>query len=55
LSPAEAAKYLGTTAGSLAVWRSTGARQIPYVKVGTSVRYLQNDLDKWIAQHRVKG
>ena len=53
LSPPDAAAYLATTPGTLKVYRSTKAHRIPYVKIGTAVRYRLKDLDRWIAKHRV--
>lgn len=39
VSPAEAAQILGSTTGTLEVWRSTGRYGIPFIKVGSRVRY----------------
>ncbi len=39
-----ASTYLGVTAGTLSVWRSTGRYPLPFVKVGRSVRYRIGDL-----------
>ena len=39
LTPEQVAELLGVTVGTLAVWRSTGLCQIPYVKIGRCVRY----------------
>ena len=46
-----AASYLGTTVGSLNVWRATGKHKIPYVRWGHNIRYRKEDLDAWIAEH----
>ena len=46
-----AATYLGTTVGSLNVWRATGKHKIPYVRWGHNIRYRKEDLDAWIAEH----
>lgn len=45
-STKEASKFLGghPTAGTLAVWRSTGERKIPYLTVGRLVFYFERDL-----------
>lgn len=43
-----AASQLDVTPGTLAVWRSTGRYNLPFVKVGRKVRYRQMDLDAWI-------
>ena len=39
-----AARYLGVSAGTLSVWRSTGRYPLPFVKVGRRVRYRIGDL-----------
>jgi excisionase family DNA binding protein len=44
----EAAKVLGVAPATLAVWRSTGRYNLPFVKIGRKVRYRQSDLDAWI-------
>ena len=46
-----AAAYLGTTVGSLNVWRATGKHKIPYVRLGSCIRYKKEDLDAWIDAH----
>lgn len=46
-----AAAYLGTTVGSLNVWRTNGTHKIPYVRWGHNIRYRKEDLDAWIAEH----
>ncbi len=40
----EAAKFLGITPRTLAVWRSSKRYKIPYVKVGSLVHYRRSDL-----------
>jgi excisionase family DNA binding protein len=45
----QAATYLGIEAGTLTVWRSTNRRVLPYVKIGSQVRYRKEDLDKFIS------
>jgi excisionase family DNA binding protein len=44
----QASNYLGLKKGTLSVWRSTGRYQIPFVKIGSKVRYRQSDLDEWL-------
>lgn len=46
-----AAAYLGTTVGSLNVWRAQGKYKIPYVRWGHNIRYRKEDLDAWIMEH----
>jgi excisionase family DNA binding protein len=52
LTVQQAADYLGTTASTLysKVWR----REIPFIKLGRSVRFDLADLDKLIEQSKVK-
>lgn len=44
LTPETAAKYLGIKPETLAVWRSTGRYNLPFVKVGRWVRYREEDV-----------
>jgi excisionase family DNA binding protein len=52
LNVKEAARFLGTTPASLysMVWR----REVPFVKLGRSVRFDVNDLDALIEDSKVK-
>lgn len=45
MNQAEAAKYLGTTVGTLNTWRHYGKQKIPYIKWGNRIRYRKTDLD----------
>ncbi|MDB2414891.1 helix-turn-helix domain-containing protein [Rickettsiales bacterium] len=47
----EAAEFLGTTEGTLAVWASTKRYKLPYVKVGRNVRYRLPDLIKFLEEN----
>lgn len=47
-----AAAQLGVTVGTLAIWRSTGRYNLPYVKIGHKVRYWQADIDAWLERRR---
>ncbi|MFO7782355.1 helix-turn-helix domain-containing protein [Thioalkalivibrio sp.] len=51
-STGNAAAYLGNSERTLARWRSLREGP-PYIRVGRKVRYLQSDLDEWLARHRV--
>ena len=51
----QASKYLGLKKGTLSVWRSTGRYQIPFVKIGSKVRYRQSDLDCWLESRTHKA
>ncbi len=44
----KAARFLGNKPGTLAVWRSTGRYNLPFIKVGRSVRYRRADLEAWL-------
>jgi excisionase family DNA binding protein len=50
LTDQEAADYLGTKKATLAVWRSTGRYNLPYLKIGRLVRYKKSDLDAFITR-----
>lgn len=47
----EASILLHTPEKSLIKWRSTGEHNIPYVKIGRSIRYRTADLRAWIEAH----
>jgi len=49
LSRKEAARYLGVSETTLAVWKCTGRYKLPCVKIGRLVKYRQADLDAFIA------
>lgn len=49
LSPTEVADLLGVTTQTLAVWRCERRYVLPYVKVGSYVRYRPTDVDQFIA------
>ncbi len=55
LNVEQAAEILGTTAATLGVWRCKRTVNIPYVKIGRSVRYRLSDLESYIAQQTVVG
>lgn len=56
LDEKQAADYLTVSPGTLAVWRSTGRYNLPFVKVGRRVRYRIADLDAWLdARSRESG
>ena len=51
LTTDQAAAYLGTTPGTLAVWRCTKSRPLRYVKIGRLVRYRKRDLDAFLTEN----
>lgn len=46
--PSEAAKLLNTSVDVLSVWRNTKKVNIPYVKIGSAVRYKLEDIEAYI-------
>lgn len=55
ISRAEAADYLGVKPQTLATWASTKRHALPYVKVGSNVRYRLEALDAFLAVNTVGG
>ena len=51
LSAADAAAYLGVRPQTLAVWRSYGRYDLPFVKVGRLVKYRLSDLNIFLAEN----
>lgn len=51
MTQAQAAKYLGTTVGTLNSWRYYGKNTIPFIRWGNRIRYRKSDLDTWIEQN----
>ena len=49
----QAAAFLNLAPETLEVWRSTRRQQIPYIKIGKSIRYLLGDLREFQAKCRV--
>lgn len=50
----EAAAYLGNIKPqTLAAWASIGRYNLPFVKIGKSVRYRKSDLDAFLAERTV--
>jgi hypothetical protein len=44
IDDSRAAESLGVSRGTLAVWRSTGRYNLPYLKIGRLVKYKVGDL-----------
>jgi len=56
LDTKEAAQLLGIRPQTLQLWRSTNRHpDLPYIKVGTAVRYRLSDLEAWMASRTVGG
>ncbi len=52
MNTAEAARYLGTTPGVLAVYRCKGSKEdLPFFKDGRKICYSKSTLDKYRAAH----
>jgi excisionase family DNA binding protein len=49
----EAAEYLSIKPQTLAVWASNKRYTLPYIKVGSLVRYRQRDLDQFLKRQTV--
>lgn len=54
LNRKEAAEFLGTTEGTLAVWASTKRYALSYVKLGRSVRYRMSELTKFLENNTIE-
>jgi len=53
LTDKEAAYYIGMSQSWLRQARCQGRKDAPpFIKIGRSVRYLVEDLDSWLQQHR---
>jgi excisionase family DNA binding protein len=48
LSTEEAAEYIGSTAGTLKAWRSTGQGPAYHTCNGRLIRYERSDLDRFV-------
>jgi len=57
LTPQEAAAFLGLSVATLNTWRCTKRYNLPFVKIGGSVRYMEADLQKFVERRtvRIKG
>lgn len=53
VTPEQTSKLLSIPVTTLQKWRSTGENNIPYVKIGRSVRYKTTDLKAYIDRHTV--
>ncbi len=49
LTPDQVAAALGLSHRTLAAWRSSRRSPLPYVKVGSRVRYRRQDVAAWLA------
>lgn len=51
---AQAAAFIGVSRGTLANWRCTKREIIPYIKIGSRVRYRPADVERWL-DHQTVG
>ena len=51
----DVAQMLGVTRGTLAVWASTHRYDLPFVKVGRSVRYRARDVEAWLESRTLRS
>jgi excisionase family DNA binding protein len=53
LTANQAASFLGVRPQTLATWRCAKRYAIPFLKVGSMVRYRRTDLEAWLASRTV--
>ncbi len=49
LDTGPAAGVIGVAANTLSVWRMHGRHNLPFIKIGSRVKYRRSDLEKWLA------
>jgi excisionase family DNA binding protein len=54
LTSQEAADYICVAPDTLSVWRCTGRYSIPYIKIGSKVRYREQSLDEFLEKRTQK-
>ncbi len=55
LKTSEAADFLAVARSTLVGWRSSGRVRIPYVMLGSAVRYRRCDLEAFLERQRVES
>lgn len=50
----EVADYLNIKKQTLEAWRSRNTISIPYIRIGSSIRYKKQDVEEWLVEHLVK-
>jgi excisionase family DNA binding protein len=53
LTAEEAAAYLGVRPQTLAVWRLNRRYPLPFIKVGSKVRYRRSDLERFLEERTI--
>lgn len=51
----DAAKFLGISKGTLAIWRCSKRHSIPFYKIGKNVFYKISDLEAFVESTRIPG
>ena len=54
-SPGQVAEILGVSKQTLAVWRCEQRYPLPYVKVGSRVRYRPADVERFLERRAIAG
>jgi predicted site-specific integrase-resolvase len=52
MKEAQAADFLGIKKNTLACWRSSRLVNLPYIKIGGSVRYKLKDLEQYLEANK---
>ena len=55
LTPTETARRLHVVYGTLAVWRCTHRKALPFVRIGRKIFYREQDIEKFIADNLHPG
>jgi predicted DNA-binding transcriptional regulator AlpA len=55
LTPQQAAEFLTMKQSTLAVWRCNQRYMLPFVKIGSAVRYDLRDLEAFVESRKVRG
>jgi len=55
LTTEQVAAILGLSNRTLATWRSSGRNPLPYIKVGSRVRYQRQDVMAWLESRRTNA
>lgn len=55
MSRKEAAKYLGVSEQTLAIWKCTGRYGLTCIKIGRLAKYRKSDLDEFIQRQAQKS
>lgn len=50
LNPSETASVLGVSVGTLSNWRVSGRYDLPYIKVGSRIRYRESSLRRFLLE-----